>query len=263
MGVAKIVTKGSLLNQDVWKKWTEEKDEIAGNLIIEHYMYLVNYHVDRFAYSVPRTVSREDLKSFALMGLLDAVNKFDLERNLKFDTYASFRIHGSIVDGLRKEDWLPRSLREKAKQVAEITQQLEQELHRPPKAEEIATKLGIDAAEVESIVQDTLLANVLSIDQKPAENEDEYSEGIGYLIADDNTVLPDENVSEQELKEELIQSIKQLNKNEQLVISLFYDQELTMTEIGKVINLTTSRVSQIHKRAVFKLRHLLEKIQSV
>jgi len=224
-------------------------------------MYLVDYHVDRFAYSVPRSVSREDLNSFALMGLLDAINKFEPERNLKFDTYASFRVHGSIVDGLRKEDWLPRTMREKAKTVNEATQLLEQKLHRPPTSKELAEELKLTKEEVETIIQDTLFANVLSIEQKPGGGTDDYNEGIGYLIADDDALLPDENVYDKETKLELIDCIKQLNKNEQLVISLFYDKELTMTEIGEVLDITTSRVSQIHKQSIYKLRKSLQKIQ--
>lgn len=225
-------------------------------------MYLVSFHVERIAVNIPHYVSREELESFALMGLYDALKKFEPDRELKFDTYASFRIRGSIIDGLRKEDWLPRLLREKTKQIEQVTQELTQTLQRIPEANEIAEKIGMTTEEVETIVSDSLFANVLSIDNQMNNDNDESGEGIGYEIPDKATITPDEHLLNIELKEELIEGIKVLNDNEKNVISLFYQEELTMTEIGDVLDLTTSRISQIHKNAIFKLRKTLEKIQS-
>lgn len=223
-------------------------------------MYLVNFHVDRTATMVPKTISRDELKSFGLMGLFDAIKKFQIERNLKFDTYASFRIRGAIIDGLRKEDWLSRAMRDKAKKVAEVSEQLEQKFQRLPKAEEIAAEINMTVEEVETAIKDTILSNVLSIDEKPKTSDSQYQEGLGFAIQDDTVILPDEHVIHDELKTELVQSLKSLNKNEQLVISLFYEKELTLTEIGHVLELTTSRISQIHKTAIVKLRKILGKI---
>lgn len=223
-------------------------------------MYLVNFHVDRTATMVPKTISRDELKSFGLMGLFDAIKKFQIERNLKFDTYASFRIRGAIIDGLRREDWLSRAMRDKAKKVAEISEQLEQRLQRQPKPEEIAEELNMTVEEVETAIKDTIVSNVLSIDEKPKTSDSQYQEGFRFAIQDDTVVLPDEHVIHDELTTELAQSLKLLNKNEQLVINLFYEKELTLTEIGHVLELTTSRISQIHKTAIVKLRKTLEKI---
>lgn len=225
-------------------------------------MYLISFHVERIAVNLPHYVSREELESFALMGLFDALKKFEPDRELKFDTYASFRIRGSIIDGLRKEDWLPRLLREKSKQIEQVTQELIQILQRIPESHEIAKKMGITTEEVETIVSDSLFANVLSIDNQMNSDNDENSEGIGFEISDKSMTTPDEHLLNIELKEELIEGIKVLNDNEKNVISLFYQDELTMTEIGDVLDLTTSRISQIHKNAIFKLRKTLEKIQS-
>jgi len=225
-------------------------------------MYLVSFHVERIAVNIPHYVSREELESFALMGLYDALKKFEPARELKFDTYASFRIRGSIIDGLRKEDWLPRLLREKSKQIEQVTQELTQTLQRIPEANEIAEKIGMTTEEVETIVSDSLFANVLSIDNQMNNDNDESGEGIGYEIPDKATITPDEHLLNIELKDELVEGIKVLNDNEKNVISLFYQEELTMTEIGDVLDLTTSRISQIHKNAIFKLRKTLEKIQS-
>lgn len=244
----------------LWHKWLNTKETGAANDLIEHYIYLVDFHVDRMASHVPNTVSRDDLKSFGFMGLYDAIQKFEIDRKLKFDTYASFRIRGAIIDGLRKEDWLSRSMRDRTKKVAEISEKLEQKLHRAPTAEEIAAKAELTVEEVENSVKDALFSNVLSIHEKPKPNEDNYQEEIGYMLPDHAAVLPEEQVLKHELTAELAQSLKTLNENEQLVVSLFYFNELTLTEIGRVMELTTSRISQIHKAAIFKLRKILNKV---
>lgn len=259
-GVDKMTSNNSPLEDTLWDQWLNNQEDEAANELIKHYMYLVNFHVDRVASHVPSTVSREDLKSFGLLGLYDALKKFEIKRNLKFDTYASFRIRGAIIDGLRKEDWLSRATRDKAKQVAEMSQHLEQKLHRTPTAEEIANKIGMSVEEVETSIRDTIFSNVLSIDEKPKANGVDYQEGLGYSIPDETSVNPDDHVSNHELNLELAHSLKTLNDNEQLVISLFYFEELTLTEIGRVMELTTSRISQIHKAAIFKLRKTLKKI---
>lgn len=255
-----MTSNHSPLEDTLWDQWLNSNEDEAANALIEHYMYLVNFHVDRVASHVPSSVNREDLKSFGLLGLFDALKKFEIKRNLKFDTYASFRIRGAIIDGLRKEDWLSRSTRDKAKKVAEISQKLEQKLQRIPTAKEIAKIANMTVEEVETSVKDTIFSNVLSIDEKPKKHETDYQEGIGYSIPDETAVLPDNHIVDAELKKELADSLKSLNDNEQLVISLFYYDELTLTEIGRVMELTTSRISQIHKAAIFKLRRTLKKI---
>ena len=153
----------------------------------------------------------------------------------------------------------PRSLREKAKQVESVAEELEQKYKRTPRSEEIAEILNITPSEVETIMRDSLFAQVLSIEQKPKNNGDGHKEGIGYAIPDEEIITPDEHMLQVEMKEKLAESIQALNDNEQFVISLFYHDELTMTEIGDVLGLTTSRISQIHKQALFKLRHSLKK----
>ncbi|MFD2044127.1 FliA/WhiG family RNA polymerase sigma factor [Ornithinibacillus salinisoli] len=246
--------------QELWNKWLNSQDNEAANELIHHYTYLVNYHVDRTASHLPSSVLKEDLKSLGLLGLYDALKKFDIERDLKFETYASFRIRGAIIDGLRKEDWLPRSIRDKAKKVEQISQQLEQAYKREASASEIAKEADLPVKEVESLIRDSLFANVLSIEEKPKDGSFDQKEGIGYSIPDRTTRLPDENIVKNELNQELAEGIKTLNQNEQMIISLFYHEELTFTEIGQVLGLTTSRISQIHKKAVVKLRSVLEKL---
>src|SRR5699024_8118482 len=157
--------------------------------------------------------------------------------------------------------WLPRSLRDKTKQIDQITEKLEQILQREPSSSEIAHELNISAEEVENINRDSLFSNVLSIEQKPKDDTHEHKEGIGYNISDDRMLPYDEQMVQNELNGEIVEGIKLLNKNEQLIISLFYTDELSMTEIGNILGLTTSRISQIHKKAIFKLRKSLAKLQ--
>lgn len=254
-------TDKSPLEKQLWENWSTSYDPVAANELIENYMYLVSFHVERIASHLPKSVNKDDLKSFGLMGLYDALKKFEPSRDLKFDTYASFRIRGAIIDGLRKEDWLPRSIREKTKKIEQASQQLEQIHQRTPTSGEIAKELNMTAQEVETHTKDSLFANILSIEEKPKDGSGDHKEGIGYSIADDTSVSPDSHLITKEVNKELAISIKSLNENEQLVISLFYTEELTLTEIGQVLDLTTSRISQIHKKAIFKLKNTLAKVQ--
>ncbi|WP_047984860.1 FliA/WhiG family RNA polymerase sigma factor [Ornithinibacillus californiensis] len=251
-------TKISPLEQELWDKWKNHQDNEAANQLIQQYMHLVNYHVERTMSHLPSSVIKDDLKSLGLYGLYDALKKFDLDRDLKFDTYASFRIRGAIIDGLRKEDWLPRSIREKTKKIEQMTHKLEQLYQREPSSVEIAQALDMPVQDVESYVRDSLLANMLSIEEKPKTSSAEHKEGIGYSIPDDKTIQPDEQIVKNEKIKDLTESIKELKENEQMIISLFYHDGLTFTEIGQVLGLTTSRISQIHKKAIFKLRNKLQ-----
>lgn len=260
---ANLITKNNKTSKEkqLWSNWLDKKDSHAADELVKNYMYLVKFHVERIAITVPKSVNKSDLESFALLGLFDALKKFQPERELKFDTYASFRIRGSIIDGLRKEDWLPRSLREKTKQLEAITQELEQYYQREPTSEEIAERLGITTDEVESVVSDSLFSNILSIEGNT--NDCDNDEGVGYSLPDEQMLSPEQHIVNLEVKSDLVEGIRGLNHSEKMVISLFYDDELTMTEIGEILELTTSRISQIHKKALFKLRNLLKETQTL
>jgi RNA polymerase sigma factor FliA len=252
-------TKISPLEQELWNKWKKHQDNEAANQLIQQYMHLVNYHVERTMSHLPSNVLKDDIKSLGLFGLYDALKKFDLDRDLKFDTYASFRIRGAIIDGLRKEDWLPRSIREKTKKIEKATQELIQLYQREPTSTEIAEALGLDVHEVETHVKDAVFANMLSIEEKSKDSSShQHKDGIGYTIPDDTSIQPDSQIVRNEQYKELAESIKGLKENEQMIISLFYQEGLTFTEIGQVLGLTTSRISQIHKKVIFKLRNKLQ-----
>lgn len=242
----------------IWEKWTSTRDTYAGDLLVKKYMSLVSYHVQRISVGLPRNVSRDDLQSFGMLGLYDALEKFDPTRDLKFDTYASFRIRGAIIDGLRKEDWLSRSTRDKTKKIEAAIEKLEQKLMRSVTALEIAEELGLTEEEVYSVMNGNFFANILSIDEQLTDADE--NDGHTFVLRDDKAEVPEERAIKNELIKEMTESISQLNDKEQLVLSLFYKEELTLTEIGQVMNLSTSRISQIHSKAIFKLRHSLNKL---
>lgn len=244
--------------QIAWDKWISSREPEAGNLLVKKYMPLVSYHVQRISVGLPRNVSRDDLHSLGLLGLYDALEKFDPSRELKFDTYASFRIRGAIIDGLRKEDWLSRNTREKAKKVDAAIERLEQKYMRNVTAKEVAEELDLTEEEVNFIMNEHFFSSILSINDHP-KDQDDY-DGQTFSIKDPNTDLPEEKVMKDELIEEMANIIAQLSEKEQLVLSLFYKEELTLTEIGQILHLSTSRISQIHSKSISKLRQALIKV---
>lgn len=241
-----------------WQKWIKAHDTESGDYLVKKYLPLVSYHVQRISVTIPKSVSREDLRSLGMIGLYDALEKFDYSRDLKFDTYASFRIRGAILDGLRKEDWLPRSTRDKSKKIEAAIEKLEQQMMGKVNVSDIAEELDMTEEEVYTTMNEQFFANVLSMDEQPIDSDDKESPF--YTIRDKKAELPEEKVVKNELMDELAAIIDQLTEKEQIIISLFYQEELTLTEIGQILNLSTSRISQIHSKALYKLRHSLEKI---
>ncbi|KGR86440.1 FliA/WhiG family RNA polymerase sigma factor [Lysinibacillus odysseyi] len=248
------MTQPSSEELKLWNSWINNRDPQAGDLLVKKYKPLVSYHVQRIGAGLPKNVSRDDLVSLGMMGLFDALNKFDINRDLKFDTYASFRVRGAIIDGLRKEDWLPRSAREKAKKLEAQIEHLEQKLMRHATPEELAEHMNLPVEDVYQTVQEHFFSNVLSINEQ---QDQEDSEGKGFVIRDEQTKTPEQHMVRAELLEDLADNIKKLNEKEQLVLSLFYTEEMTLTEIGEMLDLSTSRISQIHSKALFKLRRFL------
>ncbi|WP_240375334.1 FliA/WhiG family RNA polymerase sigma factor [Bacillus piscicola] len=244
-------------HQQWWDQWLEKDDNEAANHLIEAYMPLVHYHVQRIGSTLPRNVSKDDLVSHGLAGLYDAMKKFDFTRDLKFDTYASIRIRGAIIDGLRQEDWMPRSLREKSKKVEETISRLEQEQGRFVTEEEVGKVLNMDAEEVRKIVTETLFANTLSIDEETPEGDRE--ETFRTAIEDKSALSPEDSLLKAVLVDELAKEIARLPEKEKTVLGLFYEEEITLTEIGEIMSLSVSRISQIHSKALFRLKQVLTK----
>lgn len=243
---------------EFWRQWKEEGNLEAKKQLIEVFLPLVEFVSNRLAIGLPKNVSRDDLMSYGIMGLIDAVEKFDHRRGLQFETYASWRIRGAIIDGLRQGDWVPRSVREKAKRVEEAYQKLEQQYLRSVKDEEISAYLKVSVQEFHQMVQDIAVTTVCSIDD-PIREED--SETRLSLLVDEKAKNPEYSVNEFFLKEMLAKSIERLTEKERTVVSLFYFEDLSLSEIAEVMSLSPSRISQLHSKAILRLRGSLARFK--
>lgn len=239
--------------EHVWRKFKNDGDIAAEKELVEHYLYLVDQVVYRIASGLPKNVIKDDLRSFGFVGLIDAVRKFDLDRGNQFVTYATWRIRGSILDGLRESDWLPRSLRDKAKKIEEAYTLLEQEKLGSVTDEEVSEHLGMTVAELHRVLQEVSVSSFYSLDEPMIDDENQESNRKTVLV-DETLPGPEDIVIRSSMKEFLVEQIRQLPEKEQLVLSLFYFNELSFTEIAEVLNLSTSRISQLHSKAIFRLR---------
>ncbi|MFH5183195.1 FliA/WhiG family RNA polymerase sigma factor [Paenibacillus sp. TAB 01] len=249
-----IQQKSHLSNMDVWKQWKEDGLISAKQSLIETYLPLVDYVSNRLSIGLPKNVAKEDLNSFGIMGLIDAIEKFDYQRGLQFETYASWRIRGAIIDGLRQGDWVPRSIREKSKKIEDAYQKLEQQYLRSVTDTEISAYLQVSEAEFQQMVQELAVTTVCSIDD-PIREED--AETRLSLLIDEKAKNPEYKVNEFYLKETLAKAIERLTEKERTVVSLFYFEELSLSEIAEVMALSPSRISQLHSKAILRLRGAL------
>jgi RNA polymerase sigma factor FliA len=240
-----------------WNLWLKDKDPEAANVLIKIYEPIIQFQVKRVRVSVPKSVTTDELMSYAYTGLYDALIKFDAKRDLKFDTYASIRVKGAIIDGLRRDDPLPRSLRTKTKKIEKVIEDLEQRLGREVNIHEIAEEMGMSIEEVRSVLNEAQAGIYVSLDE--AIDVANGHETIGSIIEDKRTIGPMDFLMKTENVEQLAKEISKLTEKEQIVISLFYHEELTLSEIGRILGLSTSRVSQIHSKSLGKLRTRLEK----
>ncbi|MFF2089035.1 FliA/WhiG family RNA polymerase sigma factor [Paenibacillus sp. NPDC058174] len=244
------------VNIEMWQAWKDEGDLEAKKRLIEQYLPLVDYVTNRMAIGLPKNVSRDDLASNGVMGLIDAIEKFDYSRGLQFETYASWRIRGAIIDGLRQGDWVPRSIREKAKRVEEAYQKLEQQYLRSVTDAEISNYLEISEKEFTTMLHEIAITTVCSLEDPIREEETETRMS---LLVDERVKNPDHKVHEFFLKESLVSGIEKLTEKERTVVSLFYYDELSLSEIAEVMSLSPSRISQLHSKAILRLRGALAK----
>ncbi|WP_127580660.1 FliA/WhiG family RNA polymerase sigma factor [Paenibacillus koleovorans] len=240
-----------LSNVELWKAWKVEGLLAAKQQLIEQYLPLVDYVVGRLLVGLPKNVSRDDLCSHGMLGLIDAVEKFDYERGLQFETYASWRIRGATIDGLRQGDWVPRSVREKAKRLEDAYQKLEQHYLRSVTDTEMSEYLQISEKEFQHMLQEISITAICSFDDPIKEEE---SETRLSLMIDEKAKNPEYKVNEFFLKESLAKAIEKLTEKERTVVSLFYYEELSLSEIAEVMSLSPSRISQLHSKAILRLR---------
>jgi len=228
------------------------------NELILTYTPLIKYIASRLASRLPPHVSTEDLISCGIIGLIDAIEKFDLAKNVQFKTYAEFRIKGAMLDELRSLDWVPRSVRRKVSELESTYSEMEKKLGRPAQDEEVAAAMGLDLDVFYKLLDDTKAVTFLDIDLLRQKSPDVLDNSlIGSLSPDEED--PYAAISMSEIRELAAQAISQLPEKEKLTVALYYFEELTMKEIGEVLGYTESRISQMHSKAILRLRSKLKK----
>jgi RNA polymerase sigma factor for flagellar operon FliA len=245
-----------LNHSELWEQWKEHGDKEAKRQLIEKYLHIVEYVSGRLAVGLPKNVSKDDLASNGVMGLIDALEKFDYERGLQFETYASWRVRGAILDGLRQGDWVPRSVREKAKKIEDAYQHLEQRYLRTVSDEEMSHYLDVSEKEFQNMLQEVAVMSIVSLEDPIREEE---SETRLSLLVDEKAKNPDHKVNEFTLRDALAQGIDKLTEKERIVVSLLYYEDLSLSEIAEVMSLSPSRISQLHSKAILRLRATLDK----
>jgi RNA polymerase sigma factor for flagellar operon FliA len=232
---------------------SSQATEFDRNVLTESHLPLVKFTADRLAAKLPASVDRDDLMGAGMIGLLDAVDKFDPARVVMFKTYAEMRVRGAMLDSLRTLDWAPRSMRRRGRAVESAYAELEQKFNRPAREDEVAAKLGMSLAEFHRLLGDLRGLTVTAIDQ----SDDEEKGPRSNQVTADPTHTPFALYERTELREQLAAAIDRLPERDRQVVALYYLEELSMKEIGQALGVTESRVSQIHTQAVLRLRSTL------
>lgn len=241
--------------QALWERYGASHDDETREQLILHYAPLVKFVAGRVAVGMPANVEHADLVSYGIFGLLDAIEKFDLERAIKFETYAISRIKGAIIDELRSIDWIPRSVRYKAREVEKAYAALEARLHRTPTEAEVAQELGIALEDLHQIFSQVSFVNVVALDElltAGGEKGDKLS--LVDTLEDTKAEDPVQAFESEETKHLLAKAINTLPEREKIVVTLYYYEGLTLAEIGQVLGVTESRICQMHTKAVLQLR---------
>ncbi len=244
---------------EVWRKYRRENCQDCRRQLVDLHARIVKYVAGRMAIGLPHYVEFNDLISAGLLGLLQAVDNFDPERGIKFETYAIPRIRGAILDELRSQDWFPRSLRRKAKMLEEAFGTLEVQLGRPATDAEVAKRLDIDINELDGIMGEVAVATIVSLDADTSGDDSENSTSLGDYLADSRTDDIEKVIARQEMKDLIGARMAELPEKEQLVLVLYYYEELTLKEIGEILDVTESRVCQIHTRAIMRLKGKIDR----
>ena len=244
----------------LWIRLKENEDIEARDQLIIHFAHLVKYVASRLAIHLSSLVELDELISYGIEGLIDAIEKFDHKRNIKFQTYAITRIRGSMIDGLRSMDWIPVSLRQKSKELEKAYINVEARLGRSASDAEVAEELGLNPDEFATLLRDVAATTIISLDDfLPGEDGEQNKRRILDLLEDHNSISASEIVEFNEVKDLLAKAISRLPDKEKMVVYLYYYAGLTLKEIGATISLSESRISQLHTKAILRLRGSLSK----
>jgi RNA polymerase sigma factor FliA len=245
---------------EAWKRVPPEQRDALRATLIKKYTPLIKLVATRILRKLPPQIELNDLINSGVLGLIDAIDKFDPEREIKFETYAEFRIRGAILDELRSLDWVPRSIRQRLNELERTYDEMEARLGRPGTDEEVAKEMGIDQEEYFYLVSQANGVNLVSLDDLGFSSQSGSSRRnfLDYFKEPHQEDVVD-LLQINEIKEIVAEAIGKLPKNERFVVSMYYYDELTMKEIGLVLGITESRVSQIHNKAVLRLRSKLKR----
>ena len=241
--------------RELWRRYKDDGDAGARERLVVAYSPMVKFVAGRLGAGLPSHVEDADLISYGLMGLIGAIERFEPERGIKFETFAMTRIRGAIIDELRSLDWVPRSVRARAREIETAQAKLEHELQRAPSEAELAEKLGCSEEELQSSLLEIANSSVYALDELWAIS-DSSGDQVSLLdtIPDAEAADPQQALDSGEVKERLTEAIATLPEREQVVIALYYYENLTLREIGDVLDVTESRVSQLHTKAVMRLK---------
>lgn len=242
---------------ELWRDYKLRSDRASRDTLITRYAPLVKYVAGRVAVNLPKSVDEGDLTGYGTLGLIDAIERFDPGRGVKFETYAIARIRGSMIDGLRSMDWVPVSVRHRNRNLEKVVRDLENQLGRSASDEEVATELGITVAEYGQRIQDMAGSAILSLEDVWGNPEEGEAPTRMAEIKDEKAIDPLDEAEWSSRREALGKSIEKLPPRERLVVTLYYFEGLTVKEIAHVLEVSPSRVSQLHTKAVIRLRGAL------
>jgi RNA polymerase sigma factor for flagellar operon FliA len=240
--------------RSLWREYRRTGAKELRDRLIVMYSPLVKYVAGRLGSGLPAHVDEGDLVSYGLLGLIGAIERYDPDRDIKFETYAIARIRGSIIDELRALDWVPRSVRSRAREIERAIASLEARFGRAPTDEEIAEKVGISVTELEESLTDISRSSIAALDELWSVSGEGDQVSLLDTLEDPDSVRPADALDETELREILGDAISRLPEREKLVITLYYYEELTLREIGEVLGVTESRISQLHTKAILRLK---------
>jgi RNA polymerase sigma factor for flagellar operon FliA len=243
--------------QSLWLAYRRSGDQRIRDRLILTYAPLVKYVAGRLGSGLPAHVDESDLVSYGLLGLIGAIERFEPDRDIKFETYAIARIKGAIIDELRALDWVPRSVRSRAREIERAVGELESKLGRAPTDDEIAGKIGITTGDLEDSLTEISRTSIAALDELWTVSAGGDQIALIDTIEDETLPDPQSALSQTELREAIGEAIARLPEREKLVVTLYYYEELTLREIGEVLGVTESRVSQLHTKAILRLKSRL------